>query len=126
MSAPEPSKSEPMLVACLCAEWCGVCRAYRPVMKRVLEGIDAGALKAVWIDIEDHDEVMGDLEVQSFPTLLIARGTEALFYGTVTPHAQTLEGLVRQALVGGLPRLLPNEALQTLAGRAQAFQQAQG
>lgn len=33
-----------------------------------------------------------------FPTLLIARGARVLFFGPVTPHAQTLARLVENAL----------------------------
>ena len=28
MTSPESDPSSPLLVACLCAEWCGVCNAY--------------------------------------------------------------------------------------------------
>lgn len=54
-----------------------------------------------WIDVEDEDEAMGDVEIETFPTLLIARGNEPLFLGPVAPSAaQTLrmiEGLQAQA-----------------------------
>ena len=67
-------ESEPLLVACLCAQWCGVCRDYAPVMSRTLATLGAPAVHPVWIDIEDDDEVVGDLDVQNFPTLLMLRG----------------------------------------------------
>ena len=94
------SSPEPLLVACLCAQWCGVCRDYEPLLRAPLAAWDATQVVVKWVDIEDHEAALGDLDVQSFPTLLIARGGEALFFGTVTPHAQTLERLVQRALAG--------------------------
>lgn len=94
------SSPEPLLVACLCAQWCGVCRDYEPLLRATLAAWDAAQVVVKWVDIEDHEAALGDLDVQSFPTLLIARGGEALFFGTVTPHAQTLERLVQRALAG--------------------------
>ena len=31
----------PLLVACLCAQWCGLCRDYAPLMKATLAQFDA-------------------------------------------------------------------------------------
>lgn len=109
-------------MACLCAQWCGICRDYAPVMARVLTEFDAGGVRVAWVDIEDHDALLGDLDIQSFPTLLIARGTEALFFGTVTPHAQTLHRLVDSALQGTLPRQSADTPLRALVANVQEFQ----
>jgi thiol-disulfide isomerase/thioredoxin len=92
-----------LLVACLCAEWCGTCRDYEPLFDAQSATL-AGQARFAWIDIEDHDEVLGNIEVETFPTLLIARRDDdaILFYGTVTPHAQTLARLVQGATRGEL------------------------
>lgn len=95
-----PSASK-LLVAGLCAQWCGTCREYRPLFDQQALAFGERADFA-WVDVEDHDEVLGSLDVENFPTLLIARGDEVLFYGVVTPHAQTLARLVQTALDGGL------------------------
>ena len=47
-----------------------------------------------WLDIEDEAEELGDLDVENFPTLLIARGDNVLFYGTMLPHISHLERLL--------------------------------
>lgn len=109
----------PLLVACLCAEWCGTCRDYRAPMRQLAAG-QAGRVEVAWVDIEDHDEVPGTLDIENFPTLLIARGDEILFYGTVLPHAQTLLRLVQTALAGDLPRVV-DETLAGLPGRIRAL-----
>ena len=115
-SLPEPA---PLLVACLCAEWCGTCRDYRTVMRQVLGAHPDGELRPVWVDIEDEDLVVGDTEIDNFPTLLLARGDELLFYGTLTPHAQTLERLLQAALVGDLRPVTVDSDLQGLLRRVQ-------
>ena len=123
----DASSPEPLLVACLCAQWCGVCRDYEPLMRTALAAWDAAQVVVKWVDIEDHEAALGDLDVQSFPTLLIARGGEALFFGTVTPHAQTLERLVQRALAGDRMAGAVGEAedeaedVQALVARVQAL-----
>ncbi len=79
-------------VICLCAEWCGTCREYRvgfDALARVVEGAQFR-----WLDIENEAEALGDLDVENFPTLFIARGGSVLFYGTMLPHISHLERLL--------------------------------
>jgi thiol-disulfide isomerase/thioredoxin len=93
------SPSLHFLVAGLCAQWCGTCRDWRAVFDAQAREQGARA-DFIWVDVEDHDEVMGSIDVENFPTLLIARNHEVLFFGTITPHAGTLSRLVREALHG--------------------------
>jgi thioredoxin 1 len=113
-----------LLVACLCAEWCGICRDYRPLMQAALAGLGAAPPAVAWVDIEDHDEVLGEFDVQSFPTLLIVRGDLPLFFGTVTPHAQTLQRLVYGARAGDMAPLAADAELLGLVQRVQVFHAA--
>ena len=112
-----------LLVACLCAEWCGSCREYRATFD-ALAARFAGEADFAWIDIEDESDALGDPEVENFPTLLLADGGGARFLGAVTPQAGTAERLVRNALDGDLPALGAPEA--ELAGRARALLAARG
>jgi thioredoxin 1 len=80
------------VVACLCAAWCDTCREYRGTF-------DALALRHpdkrfVWIDIEDQADVVGELDVENFPTLLIQRGTHVAFFGTVLPDMRLADRLI--------------------------------
>lgn len=93
-----------------------------PLMKATLAGFEAAQLAVKWVDIEDHSALLGDLDVQSFPTLLIARGDAPLFLGTVTPHAQTLQRLVQTALAGDMTALPADQDLRELVVNLQAFQ----
>ena len=106
-------------VVCLCAAWCGVCRDYATLFD---EAAPAFGARAVFtrLDIEDEAELLGNVDVENFPTLLITRGEQALFFGTITPHAQTLARLVQGALAGELKP--PTDALEinALAQRLHA------
>lgn len=101
---PEPTSRPPLLVACLCAQWCGVCRDYRSTFDQVAEAFPD--LRFVWVDIEDQADLVDPVEVENFPTLLIAAGTGPRFFGPVTPHKETLVRLLRaQADATGGPLL---------------------
>jgi thiol-disulfide isomerase/thioredoxin len=85
------------LVACLCAAWCRTCDEYRPTFEAVAR--ERPDMRFAWIDIEDDSDALGALalEVEDFPTLLIARGTELRFYGPLLPHRSTLARTVEAA-----------------------------
>ncbi|NUZ04412.1 thioredoxin family protein [Piscinibacter koreensis] len=113
----------PPLVACLCAAWCGSCREYQPLFAR----LEASFPEVVfaWVDIEDHADVVGDIDVEDFPTLLIAIGAEVVFLGPVTPHLATAERLLRSALDGALNRVRDAGAVE-LAGRVRRLRADEG
>ena len=81
------------VVACLCAAWCGTCGTYRATF----EALAARHLGQhfIWIDIEDQADVVGDLDVDNFPTLLIQRRDTVAFFGTVLPDAALAERLIQ-------------------------------
>jgi thiol-disulfide isomerase/thioredoxin len=86
------------LVVCLCAEWCGVCRDYLDQFRQV-EALFP-QVQFAWVDIEDHSDQVDPVDVDDFPTVLIARGDEPFFFGTVRPQADTLQRLVQDRLAG--------------------------
>src|SRR3954447_15573990 len=105
------------LVACLCAEWCGSCRDYRQAFESVAQEL-ADIAQFAWTDIEDQPEVMDDLEIESFPTILIAREAELAFFGPVEPFPAALASLVRRAVAGSLGSV-DDAALAELAARVR-------
>lgn len=114
------SADEPLLVACLCAAWCRTCDEYRPTFD-TLRAEFAGRTRFVWVDIEDDEDALGDVDVENFPTLLVARGDRALFFGTVLPHLQTARGLIERALRDELPKVETDAALAGLPRRIAAL-----
>lgn len=91
------------LVACLCAAWCGTCRDYRAVFEALAR--EQPALRFAWLDIEDEADALAafDLDIENFPTLLVARGDDLRFLGTVLPHANTLARTLQAAREAVLP-----------------------
>jgi thioredoxin 1 len=77
---------------CLCAGWCGTCRDYRPVLDAIAR--QHPDVRFEWVDIEDESDLAGDLDVETFPTLLIADGQRALFLGPLLPQAPVLTRLL--------------------------------
>ncbi len=49
----------------------------------------------IWIDIEDQAEVVGDLDVDNFPTLLIQKHDVVAFFGTMLPDPALAERLIQ-------------------------------
>lgn len=88
----EAISDDKWIVVCLCAAWCDVCNQYRP-------GFDQLAARHrdkhfIWIDIEDQADVVGDLDVENFPTLLIQRADTVAFFGTVQPEPHQANRLI--------------------------------
>ncbi|MDB5747919.1 MAG: thioredoxin [Massilia sp.] len=81
------------IVACLCAAWCGTCGSYRAAF----DGLAARHPDKtfVWIDVEDQADVVGDLDVDNFPTLLVQRDDTVAFFGTMLPDAAVADRLVQ-------------------------------
>jgi thioredoxin-like negative regulator of GroEL len=102
---------EGWVVACLCAAWCGTCSTYRAGF----EGVAARHPDKtfVWIDIEDQADVVGDLDVENFPTLLLQRGDKVAFFGTMLPDPMLADRLVQAQAA------LADEELARLAGSSE-------
>jgi len=81
------------IVACLCAAWCDTCQAYQSKFAE-LSALHPEQ-RFVWIDIEDNAHIVGDLDINNFPTLLIQRQDSVSFFGTVLPDARQADRLLR-------------------------------
>lgn len=63
-----------------------------------------------WIDIEDHDELLSDIDVQGFPSIAILSSTgQWCFAGTIEPRMDMMLRLIRSSMTGEL-RLTESEA----------------
>lgn len=86
------SSPSPWLVACFCAAWCDTCEQYKPKLEALASALPQHVF--AWIDIEDHAELLGDEDVENFPTLLVQIGSRVVFYGPMLPHIGHLERLL--------------------------------
>jgi thiol-disulfide isomerase/thioredoxin len=96
MSFENPAQPTSVLVICLCAEWCGVCRDYRSRFLQAQSNFPQ--VQFLWIDVEDDADLLDPLDVEDFPTVLLAVGDEPRFFGPLTPQLETLERLIRSQM----------------------------
>lgn len=124
------SPSAPFVAAALCASWCRTCEAWRPVFDAAVAVLRAEgvAIESRWIDIEDEAAWLGDLDIETFPTLLVlAPGGGVRFAGPLAPQPATLERVLRQSLAGEAGRFAGWDTLaRTLAHEAAARSDAGG
>jgi len=83
-------------VHCLCAAWCGTCKDYAPLFASLQN--EFPSIQFRWIDVEDEADLVDPLEVDNFPSVLIAQGNQARFFGVMLPHRETLKRLIQAQL----------------------------
>jgi thioredoxin-like negative regulator of GroEL len=81
------------VVACLCAAWCGTCAGYRSAFETLATRHPDKVF--LWIDIEDQADVVGDLDIDNFPTLLIQRHDLVAFFGPMLPDPALADRLIQ-------------------------------
>jgi len=110
-------------VICLCAAWCGVCREWQAPFQQAAQAHPR--VHFSWVDVEDEADAMGDYEVETFPTVLIARGDTVCFLGPIAPSGTQLARLLASlqaqpqaaaALPEGSAGLLQRLAAKVMAG----------
>ena len=115
-SAPSFTPPDVTWVVCLCAEWCGLCRDYEAVFAQMAARYPA--FRFAWLDIEDQADLAGDLDVETFPTVLMADAQGTRFFGPLTPQPHTLSRLLdslQASSLNTLPHALPvSQLLQGL------------
>ncbi len=104
----------PLLVACLCARWCNLCGEYRATFVDAQQHA-AGRIQFIWVDIEDDEDIVGPVDVDDFPTLLIANAQAPLFFGPLTPQPATLERLLQSAHSNRLAPLTDRQSFELTA-----------
>jgi thiol-disulfide isomerase/thioredoxin len=92
-------------IVCLCAAWCGTCREYEATFQQLQAALPGHRYR--WIDIEDEADFIGDVDVETFPTLLVAWQGQVMFAGPVLPRLSDAQRLVEvqhhQAEQGQVP-----------------------
>lgn len=83
---------ERWVIACLCAAWCDSCCEYQATFEALAQRHPDKDF--VWIDIEDQADLVGELEVENFPTLLIQQADLVAFFGSVQPELRVADRLI--------------------------------
>ena len=90
--------NQSLLVVCLCAAWCKTCAEFRDTFDSLAKSRPGAGF--VWLDVEDDGALVGDIEIENFPTLAVFRGDTPLFFGVTMPQegvvARMLASLARQ------------------------------
>lgn len=115
MPVTRPPLSDSVLVVCLCADWCSVCCDYRARFEQMR--VNFPQLSFLWIDVEDESDLIEPLEVEDFPTVLLAVGAQPRFFGPVAPQAHRLERLIRAQLDDAAAPALKDQAVCALVTR---------
>lgn len=115
IAGPDGHEPSHYWVVCLCARWCGLCTDYAKVFEKVALDTVRRFPRAhfAWLDIEDEADWIGDLDIETFPTMLVADRDGMLFMGSLTPHAETLARLLL-ALQEPDARRLPHTGLSKM------------
>ncbi|MDB5851733.1 MAG: thiol reductase thioredoxin [Rhodoferax sp.] len=107
-----------VLVACLCADWCGSCRDYRDRFDAVAARYPQA--RFLWVDIEDQAALVDPIEVENFPSIVVLVDGQTRFFGTVLPHLETLERLIRAQIDNAAAPAPQSAEVQALAQRLLA------
>ncbi|WP_245845420.1 thioredoxin family protein [Thiomonas delicata] len=99
-------------MACLCAQWCVACNLWQANFRALAQRIPRARM--LWVDVEDAHAVLGDYEVENFPTLIVQRGPWLLHGGPLPPQIGVWMRLVEEFV-----RLSADEAAAVAAKLAQ-------
>jgi len=104
---------------CFCAAWCDACKAYQPKFEALSQQHPEACL--IWVDIEDYPELLGDEDVENFPTIAIVQGEQVRFLGTLLPHIEHLNRLIQAMQTPGQPQStgLPEDLIEQLKTLSQ-------
>jgi thiol-disulfide isomerase/thioredoxin len=81
-------------VICLCAAWCGTCRDFKAGFGQAASAHPHLTFR--WIDIEDEAAALGELDIETFPTLVIGgRDGNVRFAGPVLPQPGQMARLLQ-------------------------------
>ncbi len=80
------------LIICYCAMWCNICREYHSKFINLAKNIIQYSF--YWIDIEQQPELLGEEDIDNFPTILIQIKEKTVFFGPITPKIFYLKRLL--------------------------------
>jgi hypothetical protein len=105
------ARPELTIVLCFCAAWCDACKACQ----------QHPDVCFIWADIEDYPELLGDEDVENFPTIAIVQEAQIRFMGTLLPHIEHLNRLIETMHTPGRPQStsLPEDLIEQLKTLSQ-------
>ena len=77
------------------AEWCGPCKAMKPILEE-LKGIKGEKVRIVKVDVDKHKEIATYYQIQSVPTLMIFKDGKQLWRQSGVMRANDLSIILAQ------------------------------
>lgn len=85
------------IVACLCAQWCGICRGWHEAFRELAR--DSAALlpgaRWLWVDVESQADALGEFEPENFPVLAVQQGERLLYCAALPQQAGNWRRMVQ-------------------------------
>ncbi|PAT33448.1 thiol reductase thioredoxin [Vandammella animalimorsus] len=93
----------PLRLIGLCAAWCGVCRQFEPIFAQLRRSHPQ--VHITWLDVEEPavSDALGELDIDTFPTIALGRGQQLLFWGSIVPQVAVLTRLLQEGAAMGGP-----------------------
>lgn len=70
--------SETLILIDFYAEWCGPCKAMKPVLED-LKKLKGDSMRIIKIDVDKHQQLAATYRIQSVPTLMLFRKRNMLW-----------------------------------------------
>lgn len=83
------------VIVCFCAAWCRTCNGFETQLQSLVPKYPEHLF--VWVDVEEHEALLINEDIEDFPTILIQNKKGTLFYGPLPPFAEHIERVLQQA-----------------------------
>ena len=77
------------------AEWCGPCKAMKPILEEVKSKVGDTA-RIVKIDVDQHEQLAARFKIQAVPTFILFSNGESVWCHSGMIHASELTGVIEQ------------------------------
>lgn len=80
------------------AEWCGPCKAMKPILEEVKSAVGDKA-RIIKIDVDQHEELSAKYQIQAVPTFILFKNGEAVWRHSGVIQSNILKGVIAQHYV---------------------------